>query len=278
VTYIVGAVLVNEDGEVLMVQEAKPSCRGQWYLPAGRMEPGETITDAVKREVLEETGLEMDPTTLILMESAAGSWFRFVLTGVVVGGKLKTTAEADSESLQAKWVRNVSDLQLRAKDIVPVIEKGVEYHTKRDEPWHSRILPSVIDHKKLYMRLVICVRRRLNNRVCVLASEKNHVHLPLCEIHPQKSLHQTLKKYMNEIFGADLPPHRPVGVLSLEYNGNPAGQHDGVCVNILIGVRCALEEILLIDKYSWKELSGGIGEELIKRHGKNLTIPLNVIR
>ncbi len=37
ITYIVAAVLVNEDGEVLMIQEAKPSCNGQWYLPAGRM-------------------------------------------------------------------------------------------------------------------------------------------------------------------------------------------------------------------------------------------------
>jgi len=28
---------------VLMIQEAKPSCRGQWYLPAGRMEKNESI-------------------------------------------------------------------------------------------------------------------------------------------------------------------------------------------------------------------------------------------
>jgi hypothetical protein len=51
---------------------------------------------------------------------------------------------------------------------------------------------------------------------------------------------------LQEIFGAELPPHRPVGVLSMEYNGKPAGQHDGVCVNILIGVRCALEEVLIL--------------------------------
>jgi 8-oxo-dGTP pyrophosphatase MutT (NUDIX family) len=41
--------------------------------------------EAVKREVLEETGLVMEPTTLIMVESAAGLWFRFVLTGSVVG-------------------------------------------------------------------------------------------------------------------------------------------------------------------------------------------------
>ncbi len=43
VTYIVLAILVNDDGEFLMMQEAKSSCAGQWYLPAGRIEPGENI-------------------------------------------------------------------------------------------------------------------------------------------------------------------------------------------------------------------------------------------
>ena len=40
--YIVCGVVI-EDGKVLMIQEAKSSCRGQWYLPAGRMEKNESI-------------------------------------------------------------------------------------------------------------------------------------------------------------------------------------------------------------------------------------------
>jgi len=43
VTYIVVGALINDDGEVLMMQEAKSSCAGKWYLPAGRIEPGEDI-------------------------------------------------------------------------------------------------------------------------------------------------------------------------------------------------------------------------------------------
>lgn len=35
------------DGKVLMIQEAKRSCRGQWYLPAGRMEKNESIVVCV---------------------------------------------------------------------------------------------------------------------------------------------------------------------------------------------------------------------------------------
>ena len=42
ITYIVAAVVI-QDGKVLLTQEAFQPCRGQWYLPAGRMEPNETI-------------------------------------------------------------------------------------------------------------------------------------------------------------------------------------------------------------------------------------------
>lgn len=89
ISYIVMGVILNDKSEVLMMQEAKKSCAGQWYLPAGRMEPGETIEVAVKREVLEETGLEMEPTTLLAVETASGSWYRFVLAGHIVGKIIK---------------------------------------------------------------------------------------------------------------------------------------------------------------------------------------------
>ncbi|KMQ83250.1 nucleoside diphosphate-linked moiety x motif 18 [Lasius niger] len=70
VTYIVAAVVINDQGEVLMMQEAKASCSGKWYLPAGRVEKNENLISAVKREVLEETGLVIAPTSLILVECA----------------------------------------------------------------------------------------------------------------------------------------------------------------------------------------------------------------
>ena len=44
-----------------------------------------------------------------------GSWYRFVVTGQVSGGRLKTPAEADSESLQAKWIGDLSDFPLRSR-------------------------------------------------------------------------------------------------------------------------------------------------------------------
>lgn len=47
-----------------------------------------------------------------------------MLTGKVIGGTLKTPAQADRESLQAKWVSNLDELSLRASDIIELIEKA----------------------------------------------------------------------------------------------------------------------------------------------------------
>uniref|UniRef100_A0A8D2JE12 Nudix hydrolase 18 n=1 Tax=Varanus komodoensis TaxID=61221 RepID=A0A8D2JE12_VARKO len=88
--YVVLAVLFNEKSEVLMVQEAKRECYGAWYLPAGRMEPGETIVQAMRREVAEETGLQCQPRTLLAVEERGPGWIRFVFlaepTGAGRGG------------------------------------------------------------------------------------------------------------------------------------------------------------------------------------------------
>lgn len=279
VSYIVAAVLINDHGEVLMMQEAKKTCAGQWYLPAGRMEPGEDIAEAAQREVLEETGLHFQVSTLIMVESAGGSWYRFVVTGEVTGGRLKTPADADSESLQAKWISDLGELSLRANDVVTLVDKGRQYYAKAlTDPWHSLQLPAIRPHHKLLLRLIIVIRKKENNRVNVLVSEKTSAHLPVCEINPNRSLHSTLKKYMIEIFGNDLPPHRPHGLLSVEHSGKPAHSNDGCCLSLLISVRVPLEDVVLIDKYAWLELDKSLGEEILGRLGKNMTIPLAVIR
>jgi ADP-ribose pyrophosphatase YjhB (NUDIX family) len=53
----VGAVVFDAEGRLLLIQRANPPAQGQWSLPGGRVEPGEELTDAVCRELLEETGL-----------------------------------------------------------------------------------------------------------------------------------------------------------------------------------------------------------------------------
>ena len=47
------------DGKVLVIRRGKEPFKGHWSLPGGRVEAGETLREAVRREVREETGLDV---------------------------------------------------------------------------------------------------------------------------------------------------------------------------------------------------------------------------
>lgn len=85
----------------------------------------------------------------------------------------------------------------------------------KDSTWHNNILPALRPHTKLLLRTVIVIKKRATNRVHVLLSERNAWHLPVCEVNPTKSIHSTLRKFMIELFGAEVGQHRPHGVLSV---------------------------------------------------------------
>lgn len=58
-------VVVWRDSGVLLVRRAKPPGAGRWSLPGGGQELGETVYDAAKREVREETGLDITVLGLV---------------------------------------------------------------------------------------------------------------------------------------------------------------------------------------------------------------------
>lgn len=276
VTYVVACVIINESNEVLMMQEAKQSCAGKWYLPAGRMEKGETIVQAAAREVLEETGLECEPTTLLVVETAGGMWYRFVLTANVVGGELKIPAKADKESLQAKWISDLQEISLRSNDILHLIEKAQLYkQSKASGSWHTDILPTPTQHVKDLMRLIIVIKKRSTNKLHVLLSEKSSLHFPTCEMNPAKSAHSTLRRFMVEMFGADVGQHRPLGLLNVEHDP----MADGCCLTLLVAFRPPIEEVPLIGKCVWQELSHDVENKLLSIINKKYsTVELHVVR
>src|ERR1700742_3523464 len=60
----VGAVVVD-GGRVLLIRRGNEPMKGQWSLPGGALEIGETLLKGVKPWVLEERGLEVEPVALI---------------------------------------------------------------------------------------------------------------------------------------------------------------------------------------------------------------------
>ena len=98
----VGVVLV-EDGRILLVQRGYEPSKGLWAVPGGKVDFGETLTEAAVREVAEETGLEVEIGEVVWVGEHISEHGHIVLIdflGSVAGGEL--TAGDDAE--RAEWV------------------------------------------------------------------------------------------------------------------------------------------------------------------------------
>jgi len=79
----VGAVVFKGD-EALLIQRGKPPFEGQWSVPGGKLKFGERLHDAVRREVREETGIEIDIIGLIDVFEVTGSEEKGAIGGHIV--------------------------------------------------------------------------------------------------------------------------------------------------------------------------------------------------
>ena len=61
----VAAAVFNDAGEVLLVKRGRPPRQGQWGLPGGLLDLGERLADGVRREIMEECGIEVEIRDLI---------------------------------------------------------------------------------------------------------------------------------------------------------------------------------------------------------------------
>lgn len=105
----VGAVIWNAKRELVLIRRGKAPRKGQWSIPGGRVEWGETLQDALLREVREETGLSVGIIGLIeIIDSftrneAGAVTMHYVLvdfTARLVSGELQAGSDAD----EARWI------------------------------------------------------------------------------------------------------------------------------------------------------------------------------
>lgn len=93
----VAGLVTDERGRVLMIR----SPRRDWEFPGGQVEEGESLTDALRREVLEETGVTVSPVALVGVYSNVKSHIvMFDFRCDLIGGELATSAE----SPEVAWV------------------------------------------------------------------------------------------------------------------------------------------------------------------------------
>ena len=126
----VGAIIVQAD-RVLLVRRAHPPLQGEWSIPGGLVETGETTKEAVIREVREETGLHIEPVRLvevferILRDRDSRVQYHFVLIDYLcrpVSGE----AQPGSDVTEVQWAKldEVESLRV-APETFQVIRKAL---------------------------------------------------------------------------------------------------------------------------------------------------------
>jgi 8-oxo-dGTP diphosphatase len=125
----VGGVVVR-DGKAVIIKRANEPYKGQWSIPGGRLELGESLVDAVRRELREETGLDVQVGPLIdvferILRDDDGVRYHFVIVDYLctcIGGSLC----AGDDAADAMWVASddLATYDIR-ESAVAVIRKGL---------------------------------------------------------------------------------------------------------------------------------------------------------
>ncbi len=109
----VGAVVLDAELRVLLVRRGQEPLLGEWSLPGGALELGERLEDGVRREVREETGLDIEPEEIVAVfdhishasDDPARVRFHYVLVDYrcrVLGGALMSATDV-TEARWATW-------------------------------------------------------------------------------------------------------------------------------------------------------------------------------
>jgi mutator protein MutT len=127
----VGAIVIDK-GTILLVKRDREPARGQWSLPGGRVETGESLREAVVREVREETGIDVDVDGLIgvaervVRDDDGAVSFHYVILDYVCAPR-STAAKAGDDVSEARWVPvgELNDLHLTAGLLEFLSDRGV---------------------------------------------------------------------------------------------------------------------------------------------------------
>jgi 8-oxo-dGTP diphosphatase len=129
----VGGIAIDGD-RVLLVQRAAEPLKGQWSIPGGALEIGESLTEGVSRELLEETGVAVEATQVVevlnrVVKSPDGRVkYHYVLIDYLCSPRDRASVpKAGSDAGDARWVRraDLGDYHLRP-DMLEVIEKAFQ--------------------------------------------------------------------------------------------------------------------------------------------------------
>jgi len=123
----VSAIIFDPAGKVLLIRRGRPPAQGFWHVPGGKLEAGESLTEGVRREVREETGLDVVPGPIMAVVERRQEGFHYIIIDF-----LAHLAEPDQTALRpaddasaAAWVGEDELSQYPiAEGLLPILERA----------------------------------------------------------------------------------------------------------------------------------------------------------
>jgi 8-oxo-dGTP diphosphatase len=100
----VSAVVLNRHKQFLLIQRNKAPAKGLWSIPGGKLEPGENLLAGCRREVQEETGLEIEIENMIAVVERQLEGFHYVIVDFLAHYHGTSAPEAQSDVSAVRWV------------------------------------------------------------------------------------------------------------------------------------------------------------------------------
>jgi ADP-ribose pyrophosphatase YjhB (NUDIX family) len=133
----VGAVLLRE-GKLLLVRRGFPPGQGKWSIPGGVIEVGESILEAVKRELFEETNLSAEPIGLIALSQVVVSddsrvKYHYVIADIIFDpASIEGSERPGGDATDVSWLSleeasTRDDVTRTTRKLASLLRKGVKY-------------------------------------------------------------------------------------------------------------------------------------------------------
>jgi 8-oxo-dGTP diphosphatase len=119
--YLAVSAAIIRDGRVLVARRARGPALGVWTLPGGVVEAGETLTEALTREIMEETGLTIEPVALaghreVLVRDDGGRLSRHFVILCFASRWIAGEPALNEELDEARWLRPAELQGLKTTD------------------------------------------------------------------------------------------------------------------------------------------------------------------
>ena len=139
------AAYVLHEGRLLLIQRGTEPNKGLWSFPAGRIELGETLFEAVKREAKEEAGIEIEPLELFqthdwIARDEAGRVCFHYLVNLVRARYLSGTPRAGDDAVDTRWATEADIAGLPMDPFIRDVAHRVLQGTWRVPSQHSVII------------------------------------------------------------------------------------------------------------------------------------------